>query len=94
MTSESFPRLLARTQRFTLGEPRNLLISPDGSRIVFARSASGTDRANALWMLDVSTGSELCVADPATLLADDTLLTTQERQRRERAREGAGGITT
>ena len=94
MTSESFPRLFARTQRFTLGEPRNLLISPDGSRIVFARSASGTDRANALWVLDVSAGSELCVADPATLLADDTLLTTQERQRRERAREGAGGITT
>ncbi len=94
MTSESFPRLSARTQRFTLGEPRNLLIAPDGSRIVFARSASGTNRANALWVLDVSTRSEHCVADPTTLLADDTLLTMQERRRRERAREGAGGITT
>ncbi|MSO59638.1 MAG: S9 family peptidase [Ilumatobacteraceae bacterium] len=94
MTSESFPRLFARTQRFTLGEPRNLTVSPDGSRIVFARSALGTDKTNALWVLDVSSGTEHCVADPATLLADDTLLTAHERQRRERAREGAAGITT
>ena len=40
----SFPRLSARTQRFTLGEPRNVVVSGDGTRVVFLRSRSGTDR--------------------------------------------------
>ncbi|KRV47059.1 peptidase S9 [Wenjunlia vitaminophila] len=54
MTSEtSYPRQLARTQRFTLGAPRSFTVAPDGSRVVFLRSRSGTDRANLLWVLDL-----------------------------------------
>ena len=37
------------------GAPRAFTVSPDGSRVVFLRSRSGTDRANLLWVLD-STG--------------------------------------
>ena len=50
----SFPRQHARTQRFTLGAPRAFTVSPDGARVVFLRSTSGTDRANQLWVLDLA----------------------------------------
>jgi dipeptidyl-peptidase 4 len=89
----SFPRQYARTQRFTLGAPRTFTVSPDGERVVFLRSSSGTDRANMLWALDALTGTERLVADPAALLdgvAED--LTPQERARRERSREGSAGV--
>ena len=96
--TDTFPRQHARTQRFTLGEPRNLTVSPDGKRVVFLRSADGSDPVNSLWVLDVESGNERLVADPRALLAehaDDTDdLPPAERARRERAREGAGGITS
>jgi dipeptidyl-peptidase-4 len=95
--TDTFPRQHARTQRFTLGEPRNVSVSPDGKRVVFLRSAGGSDPVNALWVFDVGSGTERLVADPRVLLADaddtDADLPAEERARRERAREGAGGIT-
>jgi dipeptidyl-peptidase-4 len=92
--SDSFPRQQARTQRFTLGVPRNLTVSPDGSRVAFLRSAGPEDPVTSLWVLDVATGTERVVADPSTLLAGDlTDLPPEERVRRERARESAAGIT-
>ena len=36
--TDSFPRQYVWTQRLTLGEPRNIVVSPDGKRIVFVRS--------------------------------------------------------
>lgn len=96
MTTEiSFPRQHARTQRFTLGAPRSFAVSPDGSRVVFLRSGSGTDRANRLWVLDLGDGSgtERVAADPAELLGGAAeQLSREERARRERSREGSGGI--
>ncbi|MDX6361410.1 MAG: dipeptidyl-peptidase 4 [Streptomyces sp.] len=97
MTTEplSFPRLQARTQRFTLGAPRAFTVSPDGSRVVFLRSRSGTDRANLLWVLDVADGEERVAADPQALLGGGTeRLSAQERARRERSREGGAGIVS
>ncbi|MEO1055622.1 MAG: prolyl oligopeptidase family serine peptidase [Actinomycetota bacterium] len=93
--SDSFPRQYARTQRFTLGRPRTITASADGRRVMFLRSAAGDDPVTALWVLDVDTGEERCVADPRTLLADpgDGSLSAAEQARRERTREGAGGIT-
>ncbi|MEU3247999.1 prolyl oligopeptidase family serine peptidase [Streptomyces sp. NPDC006875] len=95
MTTEplSFPRRYARTQRFTLGAPRAFTVSPDGSRVVFLRSPSGTDRANRLWVLDVADGRERVVADPAALLGGaGEHLSAAERARRERSREGGAGV--
>ncbi|GGN82634.1 peptidase [Streptomyces albiflavescens] len=95
MTTEplSFPRRYARTQRFTSGAPRAFTVSPDGSRVVFLRSRSGTDRANQLWALDVAEGEERVAADPAALLGGATEhLPPEERARRERSREGGAGV--
>ncbi len=95
--TDSFPRQYARTQRLTLGEPRNVTVTPDGERVVFARSRAGDDPVNCLWVADVETGDERLLVDPVVLMADiaadDADLPPEERARRERMREGAGGIT-
>jgi len=88
----SFLRLQARTQRFTLGTPRGFQVSPDGRRVLFLRSASGEDRQHILWRLDVETGEETRLADPAVLLGGDEELSPEERARRERSREQGGGV--
>ncbi|HYZ55267.1 MAG TPA: prolyl oligopeptidase family serine peptidase [Streptosporangiaceae bacterium] len=92
--TESFPRQQARTRRFTLGVPRTFRISPDGSRIAFLRSRSGSDPLTCLWVLDLASGKERLVADPAAIGADEADLPPEEKARRERAREQAGGIVS
>ncbi|MCH0556012.1 S9 family peptidase [Streptomyces sp. MUM 16J] len=95
MTTEvdPFPRRHARTQRFTLGAPRAFTVAPDGSRVAFLRSGSGTDRANSLWVLDPRGGAERLAADPRVLLGGASEeLSPQEQARRERSREGGAGI--
>jgi dipeptidyl-peptidase 4 len=93
----SFPRQSARTRRFTLGAPRGFLVSPDGARVTFLRSRHGTDPVTCLWTIDVgdgSAGEERLVVDPRALdLPGEDDLPAEERARRERAREQAGGVT-
>lgn len=89
----SFPRQHARTQRFTSGAPRAFTVAPDGERVAFLRSSGGSDRANALWVLDVPSGQERVAADPVSLLGGSVeRLSAEERARRERSREGGAGI--
>jgi len=93
--SDTFPRQFARTQRLTLGEPRNIVVSPDGARVVFCRSLGGPDSVNSLYVLEVATLTETCVADMHAQHSSNTdpkLDTSAEQARRERAREGASGI--
>ncbi|GAB3577251.1 prolyl oligopeptidase family serine peptidase [Amycolatopsis endophytica] len=93
MTDElSFLRQQARTQRFTLGTPREFRVSPDGTRLLFLRAESGTDRRNSLWELDLGKGTETKIVDAAELLPGEEELPPEERARRERARESAGGV--
>jgi len=92
-TGDTFPRQSARTQRFTLGAPRDVTVSPGGERLAFLRSAGPEDPVTALWALDLPNGTERVVADPAALLAGGGDLPAAERARRERARESAAGIT-
>ncbi|MDK0521986.1 alpha/beta fold hydrolase [Streptomyces sp. ML-6] len=98
MTSQkiSFPRQHARTMRFSLGAPRAFTVSPDGERVIFIRSESGTDRTGRLWVLDLpkdGAPGERVVADPVALLGgSQERLSAQERARRERSREGSSGI--
>ena len=90
--TDSFPRRQARTRRFTLGAPRGVTISPDGDRVAFLRSRGGTDPVTCLWALDLATNEERLVADPHTLAASEEDLPPEEKARRERSREQAGGV--
>ncbi|PHX70816.1 MAG: S9 family peptidase [Acidimicrobium sp.] len=92
--SDTFPRQYARTQRLSLGEPRSFTVAPDGSRVIFLRSHSGSDAVNTLWSLDTATGVERELLDPRTLNTDLSELTAAELRQRERAREGASGVTS
>ena len=92
LMSDAFPRQNARTRGFRLGEPRSFEVAPDGSRVAFLRSARGDDPVNSLWVFDVESGTERLVADAAALGGDEEHLSQDERARRERARERAGGI--
>ena len=95
--TESFPRQEARTRRFTLGVPRGFRVSPDGARVAYLRTKGGADPVTCLWVLEVGSGQERLVADPRALGpghegTDEEDLPPQERARRERVREQAGGI--
>ncbi|MEU5565786.1 S9 family peptidase [Micromonospora musae] len=90
-----YPELAARTRRFSHGAPRAVSVADDGSRVIFLRSAGPEDPADALWLLDVASGEERLVADPAVLLGTDTgpaTLSPGERALRERLRLSADGI--
>ncbi len=94
--TESFPRRQALTRRFTLGEPRNIRVSADGTRVAFLRSTGPVDAVNSLWELDVISGVERLVADPRRLGSngDGRDLPPAERARRERVRETGSGIVS
>lgn len=94
----TYPRQRARTRGFRLGVPRQATPSPDGSRVVFVRSASGTDPVGDLWVLDIDTATQTAVerraVDARALLGGETGadLPDAERARRERLREVGEGI--
>ncbi|MEU3622678.1 S9 family peptidase [Amycolatopsis coloradensis] len=87
-----FLRRQARTQRFTLGAPKEFKVAPDGSRVLFLRSESGTDPRHSLWSFDVGSGEETKLVDAAELLPGEEDLPPEERARRERSRETGGGV--
>ena len=89
--TDTFPRQHARTQRFSLGEPRTFTVSTDGATVLFLRSNGGEEPVTSLWRFDVATGRDVCVAD-ATILAAGAGDARAERARRERVREAARGI--
>ncbi|AWB93047.1 S9 family peptidase [Aeromicrobium chenweiae] len=89
----SYPRLAARTLRFTLGIPRNITVSPDGRTVRFIRTPDGVTRTGQLWEHDVETGTESILVDPDALLGEaGEQLSAEERSRRERSRESAAGL--
>jgi dipeptidyl-peptidase-4 len=70
-------------------------VGADGARVVFLRSGGGEDPVDQLWVLDVATGQERLVCDPAEMAsgaAQDDDLPEAERALRERLRLTAGGI--
>jgi dipeptidyl-peptidase 4 len=92
----SYPQQEALTRRFRLGQPRAYTVAPDGSRVVFIRSAGGRDPRGSLWVAepDGSGGLiERCVVDALTLGDETAELPAEERARRERMRETTTGIT-
>src|SRR3954452_13311947 len=90
--SSTYPRLLARTQRFRLRRPQRLSLTPDGRRVLFLRSRGSEDPVRCLWQLDLETGAERLLADPRALATTETAPSAQEQTRRERARDQGSGI--
>ena len=93
-----FPRLRARTLRFGCGAPRSAQTVGDGSRALFLRSDGPEDLVTALWLSwfdESGEHHETKLADPRELLgatADSEDVPSEEKARRERAREGGTGI--
>jgi dipeptidyl-peptidase-4 len=100
----AFPKVYAKTRRFTVGQPRTITAIRDG-RILFLRSRDGDSPVLCLWSFDVERRIESIVVDPANLFApgqssntvfsgDEEELPAAERARRERARESGSGIVS
>lgn len=66
--STSLLRQFARTDRFRRGVPELFTITEDGTTVLFLRGRAGDDPVTCLWALDVATGTERVLADPAQLL--------------------------
>ena len=93
MSMISLPRQMVRTRRFTLGAPSSFTVAPDGASVIFLRSRDGDDPVSCLWTLDLDSGKERLLVDPADHLAGaGEELSDEERVRRERAREQRSGI--
>ncbi|MFI9272879.1 prolyl oligopeptidase family serine peptidase [Kitasatospora sp. NPDC052896] len=87
------PRQLARTRRFTLGAPTTFTVTADGAGLLFLRSRAGDDPSSCLWALDLDSGTERLLVDPADLLSGAVeQLSQAERTRRERTRQAGGGV--
>ena len=69
MVTISFPEQLVRTLRFTLGVPDQFTVALDGTVALFLRSHAGDDPVTCLWALDLDSGTERLLADPAELVA-------------------------
>ncbi|UZJ34145.1 prolyl oligopeptidase family serine peptidase [Streptomyces endophytica] len=73
--------------------PRHVTVSPDGRRVLFVRTGSGTDPVGRLWQYE--DGAERVLADPVLLVGDAAeSLPEEERLRRERARERSAGVVS
>ena len=99
--AQQLARQLARTQRFSLGVPSQFTVTGDGAAVLFLRSRAGDDPVSCLWRLDLGSGQERLLADPATLTAGRPAgkpagqeLPEEERTRRERARQQGSGIVS
>ncbi|MFK4227683.1 prolyl oligopeptidase family serine peptidase [Streptomyces sp. NPDC019890] len=91
MDAQGFPRQSARTRRFSLGVPQHLTVSPDGARVLFVRTTSGTDAVSRLWLYEQ--GTERMLADPASLGGEKDV-PAAEQIRRERARQTSSGVVS
>lgn len=91
--TDSFPRLQARTRRFTLGTPSDVTLAPDGQRIAYLQSTGPNDSVKRLIAADVGENfAPRVIADPGDLLLAEEELSVTERARRERQRESSAGI--
>ncbi|WP_328609917.1 prolyl oligopeptidase family serine peptidase [Amycolatopsis sp. NBC_00345] len=63
----SLPEQLARTRRFTLGAPDRFALARGGAAVLFVRGRDGEDPLDCLWALDLDSGTERLLADPAEL---------------------------
>lgn len=95
VVSRADPRFLeqyAATFRFRLGQPKSFALPPDGSQVLFLRSAP-RDFSHDLFALDTRTGKTRLLLSAARLLGGEReQLSPAEKARRERMRVLSRGI--
>ncbi|MBL8796564.1 MAG: S9 family peptidase [Planctomycetia bacterium] len=83
----------AQTRGFMLGRPVKARPTPDGSAVLFLRSAPRTPKLS-LFEFDVASGKTRALLTPEQLLKGaEEKLTPEEKARRERQRVSVGGFT-
>ncbi|MFU8839185.1 MAG: prolyl oligopeptidase family serine peptidase [Nitriliruptoraceae bacterium] len=94
MSQASYPRLQARSRRFTLGVPRSFtsVLGPEGPVVLFLRSDAGDDPVAHLWRHDPGTGRTHKLLDAHALATGDATPSAEEQALRERTREQSQGI--
>jgi dipeptidyl-peptidase-4 len=93
VATTSLPSQLVRTRRFTLGVPGQFTVAPDGAVVLFLRSRAGDDPVTCLWALDLGSGMQRLLADPAELLgASAQSPPDEERARQQLAPQQCTGI--
>src|SRR5262245_60778777 len=84
---------IASTLNFSLGEPAGIWVAPDGSEVLFRRSAARSFVAD-LYAFDVASGKERRLVSAEELLGGAAeKLSVEERAQRERMRLATRGIT-
>jgi dipeptidyl-peptidase 4 len=81
----SLPGQIFRTRRFSLGVPDRFTVVPGGAVVLFLRSRAGDDPVACLWALDLGSGAERLLADPAELTGEPAAITGYSTDR-------AGGL--
>ena len=71
---------------------RRTTISPDGTRVGYLKGSESDPDQLDLWAIDVETGEESLLVSSLDLLGAPEVLSEEERNRRERAREYGRGI--
>ncbi len=91
----SYPIRAAVTRRFSLGVPRSVIIVGEegGRSVLYLRSDAGDDPVTHLWRMDPHSGLSTRLLDARVLGGTEVDLPPEERARRERVREQAGGVT-
>lgn len=94
VATPDFLEQYAATYRFTLGQPTAIIITDDGSAVLFLRSGPRSF-VRDLYEFDVSTGKERLLASAGQLLEGaEEELTAEEKARRERMRLAGSGIVS
>ena len=89
---DDFPRQWAETNRFRLGRPASVTVSPNGDAVFFLRSPARS-LVRDLYVFERSTGKERRLLTAEELLGGgEEQLTDEEKARRERARLTARGL--
>jgi dipeptidyl-peptidase-4 len=84
----------ALTRGFRSGQPNAITVPVDEREVLFLRSGP-RDRSQSLWAWDAKRASEREITTAARLRAGaDEVLSPEERARRERLRQTAGGLTS
>jgi len=71
---------------------RNAVISPDGSKVTFLRGRADNPGQLDLWAYDIESGQDSLLVSSTDVIDGPEVLSEEEKNRRERAREYGSGI--